>query len=152
MVLYILLFFINLTTNLYALKPLCSQCKFFIPHKNQNENLEYGFCKMFTNFHYTKDETIVINEYAKHCRQNEYQCGPNGYLFESKNPEINLNKHILNKKIEQNRNDEIAELQEKIKELEEQICGEVNEKKEIERIEKERNQIFKKIDLLKSKM
>jgi len=155
MVIYLLFLFIQLTTKIYALKPLCSQCKFFIPYKNQNDNTENGFCKMFINYHHTKDETLVINEYASHCRKNEYQCGPNAYLFESKNPEITMNKYIFNKKTEKpekNGNEEIHELQERIKELEEQICGEVNEKKDIERIEKERNQLFKKITLLKSKI
>jgi predicted RNase H-like nuclease (RuvC/YqgF family) len=147
MVLYILLFFIHLTTKLYAFKPLCSQCKFFIPHKN--ENPEYGFCKMFTNYHYTKEETIVMNDYARHCRKNDQQCGPNGYLFEPKNTEITMKKYIFNKKTEIN--NEISELQDKLKDLEEEICGEVNEKRDVERIDKERNILFKKIDNLKSK-
>ena len=45
--------------------------------------------------------------------------------------------------------DEINHLQEKLKELEEQISGEVNEKKDLEEIEREYNSILKKIAALR---
>ena len=139
---YVIFLFIGLSC---ALNPTCDKCKWFIP--NKNGVYEYGFCKMFANYYYTKDEKFILNEYARYSRKNENQCGPPGYLFEPKNTHNFIYKNdLLNMN---NIKDEINHLQEKLTELEEQISGEVNEKKDLEEIEREYNSILKKIAALR---
>ena len=108
--------------------PLCSKCKWFIPSLNGNP--EYGSCKIFSHFEYTKEKTVETNEYAVHCRNNKYQCGSEGYLFE---PSLKLPKkcyHLL-------KDNDLRELEEKKKELEDEMCGEVHEKSDLEAWDKE---------------
>ena len=68
---------------IYAYEPLCSSCKYYIPHKT-NSNL--GLCKIF------KENTLnglSLKNYASHCRNDENLCGKSGFLYESMNIVVN---------------------------------------------------------------
>jgi hypothetical protein len=88
-----------------------------------------------------------MNEYALHCRKNEDQCGPKGYLFEPKDLWNILDNQFHFLKEFKNLEDkyDLKELEEKKKELEDQICGEVNEKQDLEEWDKEYEMVQKKI-------
>jgi hypothetical protein len=128
--------------------PPCVKCKWFISHPNGAE--EYGFCKQFNTFFYSKEETMVMNEYALHCRKNEHQCGPIGYLFEPKDVwnVLDIKFHFLKELKKMEEKYDLQELEEKKKELEDQICGEVNEKQDLEEWDKEYAIINKRISTL----
>lgn len=139
--------------------PHCSKCMWFVP--NVNKKPEDGFCKMFVNIKYVKGKTIEKDEYAVHCRKNDYQCGPEAYLFESKDDTWNLvykrvdnhlyflKQPIQNKENNQEKNFILQDLEEKMRELEDQISGEVNEKKDLEEIDREYIFLTEKIQLLR---
>ena len=63
--------------------PLCSNCKHFIPFKSFTSFDEdqygsgFGLCRMFGSKY-----DLIRYSFAKHCRENENQCGKNGYLYE----------------------------------------------------------------------
>jgi len=67
--------------------PSCTTCKWFIPNINE----DYGKCKIFgekklflKNKNQEKKEefTLTVYNYAKHCRDNEGQCGKDAYFYE----------------------------------------------------------------------
>lgn len=96
----LLLTFVNLYTLAFANNnvnyciPSCSTCKWFIPNINE----DYGKCKIFgekklfhkkklypfKNINQEKEEefALTIYNYAKHCRDNEGQCGKDAYFYE----------------------------------------------------------------------
>jgi hypothetical protein len=54
----------------------------------------WGLCKIFSNrIFIDKNEKIIYN-YAKHCRDDEFLCGKNGWLYEEKDSILMLNKNI----------------------------------------------------------
>ena len=119
---YILFF--SLITMVFAYNPGCIYCKFYVPQKNYNYP---GLCKIFkTN---SNSENININSYhyAIDCRNNEDKCGKSGILFEP-NHEFSQNKFL-----------------QEYEELNNRCCGEVNEKDEIEELEREFFEIFQRI-------
>ena len=91
----LLLTFVNLymlafaNNNINHYIPSCSTCKWFIPNINE----DYGKCKIFGEkqlFNKKKEEFILtVYNYAKHCRDNEGQCGKDAYFYE-KNDLINM--------------------------------------------------------------
>jgi hypothetical protein len=112
-----------------AFEPACSTCKYFIRHNRDIEEL--GLCKMFTNICYDNNNNkFTMQNFAQHCRNDENLCGNQGYLYEHKDSE--------SKKAE-------MELQKELIELNNRCCGEVNEKDEIEELEKDFFDIFQKI-------
>lgn len=128
--------------------PPCKKCKWFVPNANDKE--EHGFCKQFNSFFYSKDETLVMSEFASHCRKNENMCGQKGYLFEPLDPWKLFDKsfHFLKELKQLEDLLDLAELEEKKKELEDQMCGEVNEKPDLEKWEEEYKNLQRKINLL----
>lgn len=62
--------------------PNCRTCKWFVPNINE----EYSKCKMFREKKNELSENVgfdyIMYNYARHCRDNENQCGKNGYLYE----------------------------------------------------------------------
>jgi len=83
----LLLTFVNLyifafaNNNIKHYIPSCTTCKWFIPNINE----DYGKCKIFAEkklFYKNKDFTLTIYNYAKHCRDNEGQCGKDAYFYE----------------------------------------------------------------------
>ena len=122
MLFYLLL--LSFVTNIFSYEPLCSSCKNFIPHIKNNPDL--GLCKMFKNTPYT-DNNIVIHEFASHCRNNENLCGKSGFFYEPYD-EI-TKKQILDD----------------YEELNNRCCGEVNERSEIEELERDFFELFQKI-------
>jgi hypothetical protein len=86
--------FANNNINYYI--PSCTTCKWFIPNINE----DYGKCKIFgekTQVHKKKvypfkyknqgkeEFILTIYNYAKHCRENENQCGKYAYFYEKNN-------------------------------------------------------------------
>jgi hypothetical protein len=68
MLLLLILYFIYTLTNcqIRAQNKQCSNCKFFIPHKNNKVN---------------SNEKIIYN-FAQHCRDDENLCGKNSTFYE----------------------------------------------------------------------
>lgn len=64
-----------------SFSPECSSCKHFIPDK---VSPVLGLCNMFQDTVYHNNEKTLVKNLAIHCRNNEHLCGPNGYLYESK--------------------------------------------------------------------
>ena len=81
MLLLQILYFIYTLTNcqIYAQNKECSNCKFFIPHKN-NKVISLGLCRMFGN-KVNGNEKIIYN-FAQHCRDDENLCGKNSTFYE----------------------------------------------------------------------
>ena len=115
--------YILFVTSVTAFDPCCSSCKFFIP--NKTGNIDLGLCKMFPNTSYL-DKNLTIPNFATHCRNDENLCGKSGFIYESKN---NMDTEIIRE----------------YDELNNRCCGEVNEKDEIDQLEKEFFEIFQKI-------
>jgi hypothetical protein len=104
----------------------CISCKFYISPKNNDYQ---GFCKKFKNISNISniDKSVVIYDYAIDCRSNENKCGKEGILYEQ-NDEFIRNKFLEDYELLNNR-----------------CCGEVNEKDELEELEKEFFEIFQRI-------
>lgn len=126
MLTFIVLFILFCTNN--AFEPSCLNCKHYLPHNRDVEEL--GLCKMFTNICYDKNKGVTIPNYAYHCRNDENLCGQLGFLYEHKDSE--------NRKAE-------LELKNQLIELNNRCCGEVNESDEIEQLEKDFFEVFQKI-------
>jgi hypothetical protein len=67
--------------------PRCSDCKWFIPKngcntKNDTCNEDRGLCGFYKTKYNMLSTTITIYEYAKHCRDNVYLCGPDAVMFD----------------------------------------------------------------------
>jgi len=78
-ILYLL--YINAICKIYAQhNKQCSNCKYFIPYKN-NKISDFGLCKMFGYKVGDKKDKIIFN-FAKHCRDDDNLCGKNGSLYE----------------------------------------------------------------------
>jgi hypothetical protein len=111
-------------TLLFAYEPSCTSCKYFTPHFKNNPDL--GVCKMFKNTP-NKDTNVFISNFAVHCRNNEDLCGKTGNFYE---PDYEI--------IQKNFYNDYEELNNK-------CCGEVNEKDELEELEKEFFELFQKM-------
>ena len=118
---YILIF--SCISIIFAYEPSCSSCKYFIPHFKNND---LGLCKMFKNTPYP-DTNILVSNFAVHCRNDEKLCGKSGFLYEPDSEIIQENFY----------ND--------YEELNNRCCGEVNEKYEIDQLDKELFELFQKI-------
>jgi len=121
---------IAIITKAIAFEPYCTSCKYFIPNSRGNNDL--GLCKMFKNICYHRGNEYYLPNYAIHCRNNENLCGKTGFLYEPINTNDDKNKINM-------------DLRNELDELNNRCCGEVNEKDEIEQLEKEFFEIFQKI-------
>jgi len=124
MLLNILLFFILLNYT-YSYNPSCNSCKWFIPDKKYDN--DYGLCSFYKNSYPLLGSNITIYEYAIHCRDNESMCGHKGYMHEY----IDAIS--------------ISDLSKKYKELVNQCCMEINDKNNLEQLEREMFEIMEKI-------
>jgi len=110
---------------IYGFEPSCSTCKFFIPHQN-NPNL--GLCNVFKE-RFINDS--LLKNFATHCRNDEKLCGKSGFLYEEQKKDEDL-------------------LDDKKEMIDNLCCGEVNEKsdiEELEKLEKEFVEIYQKMRL-----
>lgn len=111
-----------------AYNPSCTSCKWFIPHKKENN--DYGLCGFYKHTYPLLGSDITIYEFATHCRNNETMCGEKGYMYEPTDESyIRISR----------------ELKDKYEELENRCCGEVNETTELEQLEREMFEILQKI-------
>jgi hypothetical protein len=113
---------------IYSFEPSCTTCKFFIPHQS---NPDLGLCNVFKEK--SIDDINLIKNFATHCRKDENLCGKSGFLYEKK--------------------DEVL-LDEKKEMIENLCCGEVNEKydiDELEKLEKDIVEIYQRIRLHNTK-
>lgn len=117
--------------------PSCKSCLNFIPHEKGVFDL--GQCKIFKNTYKNGEIEITIHNYAKHCRDNEFLCSPNGYLHED------IYKHKEHKK------EEFFRLLDEIDELNNRCCGEVNEKQELYDNDMEYNRLIERLNEYKKK-
>ena len=130
------LLFIAIMKLTISLEPSCASCKFFIP--NNRGNNELGLCKMFKNTCYHRGKEYSLPNYAIHCRDNENLCGQKGILYESIQKINDYTNGTEKNTAEQQFENELNELNNR-------CCGEVNEKDEIEQLEKEFFEVFQKI-------
>jgi hypothetical protein len=66
--------------SLESIKPRCDNCKWFISNTLRKD---LGFCKIFSNKIIQNNKEKIIYNYSSHCRDNEFLCGKNGWLFEA---------------------------------------------------------------------
>lgn len=105
-----LFLYCNITCQIYAQhNKQCSNCKYFIPYKN-NKISDFGLCKMFGNkIGDKKDEKIIYN-FAQHCRDDENLCGKNATLYEEVETNVNNNNKLTKEKIAKTVEDEMKSL------------------------------------------
>jgi hypothetical protein len=90
---------------------------------------------MFKNKSYTrKGKEIIVHNFAAHCRNDENLCGKNGFLYEYNDED--------SKDVSENENENNYK---ELNELNNRCCGEVNEKDEIEELERDFFEIFQRI-------
>jgi hypothetical protein len=126
---YLLL--ISFIQLIFGLEPSCTSCKHFIPHKL---NSDLGVCNMFKDINFSNGKERFVYNFAVHCRNNENMCGKIGNLYESKNES----------KIESDLKDEQF-FKDAYDELNNRCCGEVNERYELEQLEKEFFELYQKM-------
>lgn len=95
----------------------CQNCRYFISHSKNIDDL--GLCSIFKG------------NFAKHCRNDENLCGEIGHLYENK---LEITDNILEQ-----------DLMEMYEELNNRCSGEVNEKDELEKLEKDFTDIYIRI-------
>jgi hypothetical protein len=125
----------------FSFEPPCYSCKFYIPHKTTPD---LGLCRMFRDYINVNNKDSLVNNFAVHCRNNENLCGKSGFLYENNN----IEKQNENNNIEKQNENQYEELQNHYEELQNTCCGEVNEKddiEELEKLEKDFFEIFQKI-------
>lgn len=98
-------FYVIYADNIKHYTQSCNTCKWFIP----NINDDYGKCKMFGEKTLLNEDKnrgkkgfdLINYNYAKHCRENENQCGKYGYFYEKNNliDEINNKNRVDELKI-----------------------------------------------------
>jgi hypothetical protein len=94
----------------------CQSCKNFIPHSRGIPEL--GLCGIFKG------------NFAEHCRKDQNLCGEKGYLYEE--------EQVTNEKF----NKDFVDLYD---ELNNRCSGEVNEKEELEQLEKDFAEMYTRI-------
>ena len=134
---YTILF--SLFTALLAFEPPCSSCKYFIP--NQKGSLDLGLCKMFTTKVYPKEGSVSLPNFAVHCRNDEHLCGKYGYLHE---PVSENHVEIITKYLKEEEKQD-PKLVNEYEDLKNRCCGEVNEREELEQLERDFFDIYQKI-------
>jgi len=113
---------------IYGFEPSCLTCKFFIPHQS---NPELGLCNVFKKT--SIDNSNLLKNFATNCRNDENLCGKSGIFYEK------IDDELLNEKKEI-----ISNL----------CCGELNEKDdidELEKLEKDIVEIYQRIRLHNTK-
>lgn len=115
---FFLFFFIIRT---FAFEKQCNSCKFFIPHLSKNPEL--GLCKFFKHTPY-KDKSIIIYNPVSKCRNDENFCGKDGIYYQ-------INEDLDNQ-----------DLISRYEDLNNSCSGEVNEKSDIEELEKLEKEFF----------
>ena len=150
-----IIFFINYITAYDGLMPSCASCRSFI--KNKNNDYDYGYCKIYKNKHEHNGQTIQLYEYAKHCRDNTYMCGPEGYLYEpikySDNTyEIHdVDVSDITKMTAVDEMKENKEIENLFDEYTNKCCGEICEKDDLIELEKDYINLIKKIKSINKK-
>jgi hypothetical protein len=98
-----------------------------MPNKKGNDEL--GLCKMFKDTCYVKSNEVTLYNFAIHCRSNENLCGKSGFLYEDASENVKVNAIDM----------------EELNELNNRCCGEVNEKEDIEQLERDFFEVLQKI-------
>ena len=106
-----------------AFEPPCTSCKYYIPNKG---NPDGGLCKMFINMA-ESNENRFFHNYAVHCRNNEDLCGQSGFLYDK---DLNMDESNLIQEYDVLKN---------------QCCGEVNERDELEQLERDFFEVYQKM-------
>lgn len=114
---------IVVVATVYAYEPHCHSCKWFIP-SSANSLSDYGLCRMFKNTFDTNKGSVVIYDYAKHCRANEHQCGKTGWLFDIDEEDPDEYDEIIVNEMEEK---EIDRLWEKYQEMKDELNAEVHD-------------------------
>jgi hypothetical protein len=127
----------NIVSSNKVINPSCNSCKWFLPNikgsvSGLNYN-DYGLCKMFKNDFDCNGNKVTIYDFAMHCRHNEDQCGENGVFYE------NYTTSDIDYK------NEIQKLINEYNDVSNSFSGEVNEKNDIEDIEKDLFFILQKL-------
>lgn len=129
---YLLLF--TIIYSVFSFEQSCTSCKNYIPHNKGNPDL--GLCKMFKNLAYPGEDTVILYNFAAHCRNDENLCGKTGFLYEPVS--VTSNNKIDNDKINN-------DIKTDYDILTNRCCGEVNEKDELEELERDFFELFQKM-------
>jgi hypothetical protein len=144
----------SFSTSISGQHPIlpCSKCKWFIKNENKDD-FEDGFCEIFKNTFFLSYDFENHNKYkhVNECRKNDSLCGKNAYYFE---PKIKNHKDSPTSSIsDENMNfEELQYLREKMIEMEQQNCGEVNENYDLDNWDKEYKQIKNRIEKIMNRM
>lgn len=151
--------FTSFSTAISGQNPIlpCSKCKWFIKNTNNDdvkEDFEDGFCEIFKNNFFLNYDFQNKYKHVNECRKNDLLCGKNAYYFEPKikNDKDTSSSSSSSSIFEENKNlKELQYLREKMIEMEEQNCGEVNENYDLDNWEKEYKQIKNRIEKIVNK-
>jgi hypothetical protein len=133
-----------LSSSINNVKP-CSKCKWFIKNEHKDD-LEDGYCEIFLTNQFLNSNFYSKYKHVFECRSNNLLCGINGYYFEPKTNSFNQIKNDPLEQEEKNKLKELNYLREKMIEMEEQNCGEVNEKYDLDNWDLELKQIKIRIE------
>ena len=138
-----MLFFITIIitfSSIVAYNPSCISYKHFIPYYLGNQ--DFSLCKMFKNISYNQGVKKIMHNYAIHYENDANLHGKSCYLH-CKSCYLHCKSCYLHD-VDYN-NKIIKQLELDFNELNNRCCGEVNEKDEIEQLEKDFLEIFLEI-------
>jgi len=69
----------------------CETCKWFMPNHIRQA---YGLCSLFKEKIYIADQSRLISNFAKHCRNNEVLCGKEGIMHEEITSDITIKEKL----------------------------------------------------------
>lgn len=131
----------------------CKNCKWFTLPKGKKE--EYGICTFFNNIDTTNKAKTFFYDFADHCRKNNNLCSPEGFFFEE-NISQTLPKNLLDENKDFNHKiynlGKIFILETELTELKNRVYGEVNEKNELEDVDKNIQQMTERLRVLQKEM
>lgn len=131
-------------SDINPIKP-CSLCKWFIKRED-SEDPEDGHCELFKKHFFLHNRVNNRFKHVKECRNNESLCGISAYYFEPNNVDKDKNDLDSTSTGKKNYLKELQYLREKMIEMEELNCGEVNENNDLENWDKEYKQIKNRIE------
>jgi len=127
----------------------CKNCKWFTLPKGQKE--EYGICTFFSNRDINNKEKPFFYEFADHCRKNNNLCSKEGVFFEEYIPHnLDENKEFSYDKIYSL--GKIFILETELAEFKNKVYGEVNEKNDLDDIDRNIRNLTERLRILQKEM
>ena len=155
------IFLLLIGSTIYSCKKLRTTCSQFVfvrgsshlycrqLNLNKINNQDSDFYTISKKSHHIKSTSFIYKDETCNCKKSDVQCRTDCYFFDPPNSGF-LPKNIYSDT--DSELNELKSLEEKMNELNELHCGEVNEKVDLENWEKEYNNIKKKIANLQKKI